>query len=183
MPAASKRHVALLRGINVGKNNRLAMSDLRTLLENLGYADVRTHLNSGNAVFTVTGRARPETVAKKIEQAISAELGMTLRVVVRTRDELAKVVEANPLADVMQNPSRLLVTFLSDSVPAKSLRDIGPEAFLPELFALTGRELYLWLPGGFQNSPLLKALDGKPDGVATTSRNWNTVTRLLELAG
>ena len=116
----SNRQVALLRGINVGKNNRVPMATLRDLLAGLGYTDVRTHLNSGNAVF---------------------------------------------------------------SVPTGRLRDVDADSFAPERFQVAGREIYLWLPEGMQNSELAKTLTDQRLGVAATSRNWNTVTRLLELAG
>ncbi len=176
-------HVALLRGINVGKNNRVAMATLRSLLGDLGYADARTHLNSGNAVFTVPGRKQPATVAKKIEAALHAETGMALRVVVRSRKEVAGLVANNPFADEASDPARFLVAFLAEPVPAARLRDVDAQALAPERFHLARKELYLWLPGGFQNSPMLKVLSDEKLGVATTHRNWNTVTKLLELAG
>jgi len=177
------RYVALLRGINVGKSNRVAMATLRGLLERLGHSDVRTHLNSGNAVFTVAGRPAAATVAKKIERGLLDETGLTLRVVVRSRDELAAVVDANPFADVADDPARLLVAFLAEAVPTGRLDGIEPDAFAPEQFYLARREVYLWLPGGIQASALTKALSDQRLGVAATSRNWNTVTKLLELAG
>jgi uncharacterized protein (DUF1697 family) len=174
--------VALLRGINVGRNNRVAMADLRALLGDLGYTDVRTHLNSGNAVFTVPGRTSARSVEKAVEEGLTRLTGRTIRVVVRTRDELAGVVDANPFVDVVEDGSRLLVTFFGGRPPASTLEGLDPDAFLPERFALVGRELYAWLPGGMQNSALLKALDGRPADLVATGRNWNTVTRLLELA-
>lgn len=175
-------HVALLRGINVGKNNRVSMATLRGLLSDLGYADVRTHLNSGNAVF-VTGRQQPATVAKKLEAALLDETGLTLRVVVRSGKELADVVARNPFAEEATDPARLLVAFLAEPVSPGRLRDVDADALVPERFHLARRELYLWLPGGLQNSPMMKVLTDQLLGVATTARNWNTVTKLVELAG
>ena len=180
---APNRQVALLRGINVGKNNRVPMAALRDLLTGLGYTDVRTHLNSGNAVFSVPGRAKPESVGKRIEKSLQDEVGLSLRVVVRSRDDLAAVVAANPFRTVATNPSRLLVSFLSGPVPPGRLRDVDPDAFAPERFEVAAREIYLWLPDGIQNSELVKALTDQRLGVAATARTWNTVTRLLELAG
>jgi uncharacterized protein (DUF1697 family) len=176
-------HIALVRGINVGKNNRVPMATLRSLLGDLGYPDVRTHLNSGNAVFTVPGRQQPATVANRIEAALLDETGLTLRVVVRSRKELADVVARNPFAAEAPDPARFLVAFLAEPAPKARLRDIDAEALAPERFHLARRELYLWLPGGLQNSPMMKVLSDQKLGVATTARNWNTVTKLLELAG
>jgi uncharacterized protein (DUF1697 family) len=175
--------VALLRGINVGKNNRVPMATLRGLIEELGYTDVRTHLNSGNAVFTVAGGQQPATVAKKLEAALLDETGLTLRVVVRSRKELADVVAKNPFPKQATDPARFLVAFLSEPVPAGRLKDVDADALAPELFHLARREIYFWLPGGIQNSQLMKVLTDQKLGVATTARNWNTVTKLLELAG
>ena len=180
--ASPVTHIALLRGINVGKNNRVPMATLRSLLGDLGYSDVRTHLNSGNAVFAVPGRQQPATVAKQIEAALLDETGLTLRVVVRSRKELADVVAKNPFADEATDPARFLVAFLAEPVSPARLRDVDAEALAPELFHLDRRELYLWLPGGIQNSPMMKVLADQKLGVATTARNWNTVTKLLELA-
>src|SRR5688572_11970726 len=101
------RHVALLRGINVGRAKRVAMADLRALVEGLGYGDVRTLLNSGNVVFTVR-RAAKSDPASRIEKALAAQLGIASRVTVLTAPELAAVVEQNPLLKVADDPSRLL---------------------------------------------------------------------------
>ena len=176
-------HVALVRGINVGKNNRVPMATLRGIIGDLGFTDARTHLNSGNAVFTVPGRQQPATVAKKLEAALFDETGLKLRVVVRSRKELADVVAKNPFAAEATDPARFLVAFLAEPVPASRLRAVDADALAPELFHLARRELYLWLPGGLQNSPMMKVLTDQTLGVATTARNWNTVTKLLELAG
>ncbi|HEY4868864.1 MAG TPA: DUF1697 domain-containing protein, partial [Candidatus Dormibacteraeota bacterium] len=90
--------VALLRGINVGRNKRLAMSDLRALLEALGYGDVRTHLQSGNAIFT-TGRGAESKLEQQISARISADLGLDVSVLVRTSAELAAVAAGNPFVE------------------------------------------------------------------------------------
>ena len=125
-------HIALVRGINVGKNNRVPMATLRSLLDDLGYTDVRTHLNSGNAVFTVSGRQQPATVAKKIEAALLDETGLTLRVVVRERrKELADVVAKNPFAKEATDPARFLVAFLAEPVPRRGCVTSTPSRWLP----------------------------------------------------
>ena len=103
---------------------------------------------------------------------------------VRTGDELAAVVAGNPFADVADDGSRLLVTFFDRAPDPADLDHLDPSGFLPEQFRLAGRELYLWMPQGMQNSALHKALDGRPRGqLVATARNWNTVTKLLEIAG
>jgi uncharacterized protein (DUF1697 family) len=174
------RQVALLRGINVGGHNRLAMAQLRELMESLGYGDVRTHLQSGNVVFT--GDAAPDQAAAGIAAAIAERLGLRLRVVVRTRDELAAAVDGNPLAAAATDPARLIVLFLSAAPDPQLLRGIDPAAYEPERLAICGREIHVWCANGVYGSPLLQVLSERRLGVTVTARNWRTVTRLLALA-
>lgn len=174
------RQVALLRGINVGRNKRIAMADLRALLEKLGYTDVRTLLQSGNAVLTATGK--PATVGRKIEAAIADELGLDVKVVVRTRDELAAVIAGNPILEEVTDPAKHLVVFLSAAPDPARLADIDPAEYAPEVFRLVGRELFLWYPNGVQDAALAPVLTDRKLGVVATARNWSTVTKLLALA-
>ena len=168
------RHVAFLRGINLAKRRRVAMADLRTLLEDAGYDDVRTHLQSGNVVLS--SPLSPRKLEAQLERQLAAGLGMDVQVLVRTRAELAKVVALDPLGKVATNPSRYLVSFLSKKLPAKLARELEAAGVV-----VSGRELYAWHPDGVQRSPLAKLLDDKKLGVVSTARNWNTVTKLLEL--
>lgn len=168
------RLVALLRGINLGAKRRVAMADLRALLEDLGYTDVRTVLASGNAV--ITGPGSRET----LETALAERFGMKIDVVLRTMQELQAVVDADPLRAEVTDPTRYFVVFL-DAVPdAARLRALEQEDFAPDRLAAHGRELYVWCPDGMQGSRLMKEL-GKPGLAGTaTVRNWSTVNKLLE---
>jgi uncharacterized protein (DUF1697 family) len=178
--STDRRRVALLRGINVGKAKRVAMSDLKALVEGLGHTDVRTHLNSGNVVFTAAPRSgKDEAVAASITKAIHDSLGLDVDVVVRTRAEVAAVLERDPLGDVATDRSRYLVVFLSGAPSAAAVKAIDPAAYEPERFAVHGRELYLWAPDGVHKARLPKVYEAF--GVVATGRNWNTVARLLEL--
>jgi uncharacterized protein (DUF1697 family) len=179
--AEKSGHVALLRAVNVGGRNRIAMADLRELLEGLGYGEVRTHLQSGNAVFTAAGTP-PERMAQKIERALADELGLAAKVLVRTRAELERVVSENPLLDVASDHARLLVTFLSDAPAREALSRLAPADFEPDVFAFGEREIYVWYPDGVRATRLSNAFWERRLGVVATGRNWNTVTRLLELA-
>lgn len=178
--APTNSYVLLLRGINVGRNKRLAMPDLRSLLEDVGYSEVRTHLQSGNVVLTSPDSAA--RIAEIVRSEIAARLALEVGIIVRTADEMAEVVSVNALRDVATDPSRYVVTFLPGPVDQTSLRELEEQSFAPEEFAVRGREVFLWCPNGQHESPLAKAL-GKA-GVTTTgtARNWRTVTRLAELA-
>ncbi|QRN94808.1 DUF1697 domain-containing protein [Archangium violaceum] len=175
------RYIALLRGINVGGNKKVPMARLRELLEGLGYTDVATLLQSGNAVFT-SKEKNPAQVVKRIEAAIAKEFGFEVSVVVRTRDELAAVIKVNPLPGAEEAPSQFLVTFLSDVPEPKRIKEIDPAAYLPDEFRVVGREIYAWFPKGIRDSKLATVLGSARLGVIPTARNWNTVTKLLELA-
>jgi uncharacterized protein (DUF1697 family) len=172
--------IALLRGINLGPNRRIAMGELRSLLTELGYGDVRTLLQSGNVVLS--SDLGPDELARTLERQIADGLGVDPAVVVRSRDELAEAVERNPLGDLADDPKRHTVHFLSGKPDAAAVRALEAEDVAPEAFAAAGRELYTWHPKGIQKSPLVKLVAKAPLGVTATARNWNTVTKLLELA-
>jgi len=172
-------HVALIRGINVGKAKRVAMADLRSLMEKLGYGDARTLLNSGNVVFEA-GRDAPGKVAARVEQGMVAKLKVSARVTVLTAADFATVVEENPLGGVADNPSRLLVAFLTDPADAKRLQLLARQAWKPEALGLGSRAAYLWCPAGIIESRLAAAVGGVL-GEATTTRNWATVTKIQAL--
>lgn len=173
------RRVALLRGINVGRAKRVAMADLRALLERLGYQDVRTLLNSGNAVFTVPEGADGDAAAR-IEAAVERELGVSSRVTVFTADEVAAAVEANPLVDRITDPSRLLVAFLAEPETTRRLEALTERDWGSDALALGPRVAYLWCPAGFMASPLREAAGGAL-GDAVTTRNWATVLKIHDL--
>ncbi|MCW2960312.1 MAG: uncharacterized protein JWM90_699 [Thermoleophilia bacterium] len=173
------RYLALLRGINLGANRRVAMARLRELLGEVGYVDVATHLQSGNVLLGSTRSA--SAVAKDLAQRIEAEWGFAVPVIVRTEAQLAAVVAADPLGDVATDPARYLVTFFEHAPKRDALDALDADELLPERFALLGSEVYTWMPDGVQNSPVQRAL-AKLDGQAPgTARNWRTVTKLLEL--
>jgi len=170
---AVPRQIALLRGVNVGGNKKLPMARLRTLVEELGYEDVRTYVQSGNVVFS-----GPRRSPNHLESALQQAFGFTVPVVLRTRDELAKIVRANPLRKVATDPAKHLVIFCAEPAAV----ELNAADFAPEQFAVRGTEVYLWLPGGIGRSPLAKLLAVEPLGTNSTARNWRTVERLLALA-
>jgi uncharacterized protein (DUF1697 family) len=174
------RQVALLRGINVGPHRRVAMGALRELLVSLGYGDVRTYLQSGNVVLT--SDAAGEQLERDLTRQIAEGLGVETPVVVRTRDELAGVIARNPLADVATEPKRYQVSFLSAAPDPAVVRELEAVDVAPERVVFAGREVYAWHPDGIQRSPLAALITDRRLGVVATARNWNTVTKLLELA-
>jgi uncharacterized protein (DUF1697 family) len=174
------RYVALLRGINLGPARRVPMGELRELLDERGYADVRTLLQSGNVA--VTTRKGPDAVRKDLEQAIAERFGVETDVVLRTREELEDLLQANPLGDVATDPKRLQVHFLSGEPPAVAARELEEADIAPERIAVRGREIHVWHANGIQRSPASKLIGRADLGAVATARNWSTVTKLLEIA-
>jgi uncharacterized protein (DUF1697 family) len=175
----STRHAALLRGINVGTAHKVPMAALRELLQDLGHEDVVTHLQSGNVLLS--SPAKPADLERDLQKAISARFGFDVPVLVRSRAQLAKVVKGNPFPDAVSEPSRYFVTFLSAPPARERLRAVDPADHEPDRFSVAGKEIYMWCPKGLHLSKLPQALSDKRLGVTTTTRNWNTVTKLLQL--
>jgi uncharacterized protein (DUF1697 family) len=171
------RLVILLRGINVGGHKRIPMADLRALLAERGYEDVRTYLQSGNAV--VTTRRKPAAVERDVSAAIAEALGHDVDVVVRTAGEIAEVVRDDPFADLRDDPKRHQAVFLGGAPDAEAIATLERTDFSPERLVVRPGVLHAWCPVGVNDSPLMKAL-GKVRTTAT-ARNWRTVEALLEM--
>jgi uncharacterized protein (DUF1697 family) len=174
------RFVALLRGINVGKAKRVAMADLRALLGDLGYTAIRTHLNSGNVLLTGDGAA-PAEHAARIEAAITERLGLDVRCVVCTSDELRAIVDGHPFPDVATNGSRMMAHVLSASPDPDLLAAHDPVELDPDRSRRGDRVIYQWCPDGVLAAPPVGGYAEKHLGVSVTARNWNTLTKLVTL--
>ncbi|MBV9805345.1 MAG: DUF1697 domain-containing protein [Solirubrobacterales bacterium] len=170
----------LLRGINLGSRKRVSMPDLREVLTEAGFKDVRTYVQSGNVVLG--SRAAPAKVGAQAERLIAERFGFDVDVIVRTAEELAEVVERNPLADVASDPKRYQVSFLDGEPDPAALERITAAATESERLVAIGRELYAWHPDGIARSKLSAKLAGSGLGVRATARNWATVTTLLQMA-
>ena len=175
------RYVVLLRGVNVGTGNRLAMADFRHLLEALGCTTVTTLLNSGNAVVTSPARLSA-ALAAAVQAGLEKTLGLRVRVVAKSTSELAQIVTANPLAASCKDPSRLLVAFAQDSQDLATLSGLAEVARPPEVFVLGKSAAYISCPNGSLQGAAGRAILGKP-GASVTTRNWGTVRKLQELIG
>lgn len=174
-------HALFLRGINLGPSTQLSMSDLRDLVTDLGYDDVRTHLRSGNVVLTAS-RTSADKLAQRVEAAIKERLGMEVDVVVCTRSQLAAVIEVNPLAAAVSDPARFIVRFLSAKPDTTRLDAVDPTVYEPDRFRVVGRQIYQWCPNGVSKTKLTDAFWKKQAlGVEGTARNWNTVTAIMRM--
>ena len=169
-------HVALLRGVNVG-GRTLAMAELRAICSDLGYRDVATYIQSGNVVLRA-GDDRGGAIAHELADAIRAQAGMEVAVIVREARELRAVLEANPYAD-RADDGHLYVTFLAG--PGKC-PEIPSDAGLPDEFLPGDGVVYVRCAGGYGRTILNNQFFERRLGVPATTRNWRTVSRLAEMA-
>jgi uncharacterized protein (DUF1697 family) len=168
--------VALLRGINLARRNRVAMGDLRRVFEDAGCRDVRTYINSGNVVFRKQAKDRAR-LARSLERAIEAELGVAAAVVLRTPAELRRIVDAHPFGS---DTSKTHVSFLAAKPSAKAVAELARADVAPDRIEVAGTEIFLHLPNGRQGMRIKPSVLA-PLGVAT-DRNWRTVQKLAELS-
>lgn len=174
------RFVVLLRGVNVGKGNRLPMAEFRALLEQLGHSSVKTLLNSGNAVFTSSGRSASRH-ASTISTVLQDSPGLRVLVIVKEAAEFARVVSGSPVKPPEPEHSRFLVAFGPDETALQSLKPLQALVRPPETFVVTRHAAYLHCANGILESSIGGALLGKA-GRSVTTRNWATVLKLLALA-
>jgi uncharacterized protein (DUF1697 family) len=173
-------YVAMLRGINVSGRNRLPMEDLRKLVTTAGGAEVRTYIQSGNAVFASSESGA--AVVRSLEAELQRVLGTAIPVLVRSKVEMEKVLKKNPFLGDGADTAALHVTFMgrpprSADVQSAQARDTGADGF-----AVVGREVYLRCPHGYGQTKLTNTYFEKQFGSESTTRNWKTVTTLVEMA-
>ncbi len=174
--------VCLVRGVNVGGHNRLRMADLKATCESAGLTGVRTHLQSGNAVFRAAG-GDAARIEKQIENGIRKIAKIEVSVILRTKAALRKAIEANPFPDAARrDPSHLMVVFLAQEPAIGAFEALRSSYAGPEKLHAAGRELYVDYGASVGQSKLTNTLIERKLGVVGTTRNWNTTTRLLELA-
>ena len=176
--------IALIRGINVGTAKRVAMADLREMLTGLGYSDVRTLLNSGNAIFGTTDSVADVTAA--IEKGLADDLGVPAKVLVRTRDQVERALAADPLGEVATDGAKHFLGFLVEKPTKQAMDEIdeltNSTDWAPDIAKLVDDHVYLWCPNGISKATFAKVSWDKKLGIAVNMRNWNTLTKLVALA-
>jgi uncharacterized protein (DUF1697 family) len=174
--------IALLRGINIGPHKRMKMEKLRASCEQLGFKQVQTLIQSGNVVFQAA-KISPEAISKKLEKQIETDFGFSADVIAQTKDELEKVIAKNPFVGVRGiEPARLHVLFLPEAPSPEAIKKLESLPLAPDKVHPAGKEIYFYFPNGVSGSSLWKHPLDRVLGVAGTMRNWNTVTKLYEMA-
>jgi uncharacterized protein (DUF1697 family) len=172
-------YIALVRGINVGRHRRVSMADLRDAFAAAGVDNATTYLQSGNV--HLESRLSAAKLAPKLEKELERRLGLDVSIFVRTRAQLARLVERNPFADE-SDAKKVHVAFLESAPQRTRARNLDPERVAPDEFRVVAREIYLHYPNGYGRSKLTNDYLEKQLGVRSTLRNWKTVTALAELA-
>lgn len=180
--SAPSRWVALLRGVNVGGNNKLPMADLSAMFEAAGCSAVRTYIQSGNVVFEAPPKVA-DAVPARVEKAIVGRFGFRTPVVLRAGGDLRVVVQSNPFLARGEAQDRLYVAFLSDEPDPSRVAALDPNRSPPDELAVVGREVYLHLPNGGARSKITNGYLDTTLKATSTVRNWRTVEKLAELAG
>jgi uncharacterized protein (DUF1697 family) len=175
--------IALLRAVNLGARNKVSMPRLREVLTDDGFEEVRTYVQSGNIVARSPQRSAA-AVEKRIARLIEKEFGLTVPVVVRTPDEVAAVIDANPFPKAAEErPKALQVTFLAGDPDADGVAGIHSDETTRDCCRVVGRQLYVDYVGGVHGSRLTPVYFARRLGVDGTARNWRTVLALAELSG
>ena len=178
---ATAKHVALLRGTNVGGANRLPMAGLAALFEEAGCSDVRTYIQSGNVVFAADAGVA-DGLGGRIAGAIAERYGLRVPVVLRTAGEMSEAARRNPFVEAGADEKALHVAFLADEPSPRAVASLDADRSPPDRFAVLGREVYLHLPNGVGRSKLTNAYLDARLGTVSTLRNWRTVLTLLGMA-
>jgi len=178
------KYISLLRGINVSGQKKIKMADLKSLYEDLGYHSVITYIQSGNVIFE-TGEKDKASIQMKIESAIKTSFKFEVPVILRTTNELKKIIKQNPfeVKDLSADGSKVLVSLLSGKPEKPKVIEIKKFAADAESLESKGMEIYLHCPNGYGKSKLSNAFVETKLGLSATTRNWKTIIKLSELSG
>lgn len=174
------KRVALLRGINVGARNKILMKDLRSVCESLGWTSVETHLQTGNVVFTMSGRKAG--LESSLEQTIETNLGVSVPVVIRDAKTIAKYLDECPLpSEAGRDPARTLLYVTKKPVATTALETLESRAAEGERIRVQRDSLWIYFSPGVPSSKLTPAVIERAVGSPATGRNWKTVSKIREL--
>lgn len=175
--------ISILRGINVGGYKKILMTDLKSLYETLRFDNVITYIQSGNVIFNTDKNKSDTELAAEIEYEILAKYGFNVPVIIRSLEEMKNTLSVNPFQGQKGiNPEKLHVTFLSEVPGEKELTAIVKYDYPPDKFSIIGSEVYLHCPNGYGTSKLNNNFFESKLKMKATTRNWNTVNKLVELA-
>ncbi len=178
-----KTLISILRGINVGGHNKIPMAELKALYEELKFKDILTYIQSGNVVFKAAGGATDRALAIKIEKAIKEKFGFDVPVITRSAEEMGHALSVNPFLKKKNiDREKLHITFLNEVPQQARLDAIRKYDYPPDLFEIIGKEVFLYIPGGYGVTKLSNNFFENKLKVKATTRNWKTVNKLFDMA-
>jgi uncharacterized protein (DUF1697 family) len=172
-------YIAILRGVNVSGKNSLKMVDLKNLMENLNYKNIKTYIQSGNVLFN-SSAIDTKKIADKIEEKIKQQFGMLVPVIVMSKEELEQTFAINPFLKKVTGIEHLYCTFLSDIPNAENCKKIQGN-FDDDEFEIVGKTVFLYCPKTYGNTKLNNNYIEKKLGLTATTRNWKTISALIAL--
>lgn len=176
--------IAFLRALNMAGHNLVKMKELEGLFSSLGYEDVKTYIQSGNVIFSDTGKEKKEVIARRLEKAISDRFNLNIEVMVRKVADLKGLAARNPFLDEGDfNPLKMAVIFLNKKPSGDSVKAMANVSYPPDKFHISGQEIFIYCPNGFGRTKLYTNFFEKKMGIRGTARNWKSVMAILEIAG
>ena len=172
-------YISILRGINVSGQKKIIMTDLVKLYEDLGFTDVKTYIQSGNVVFNSTKKVSNSMLVKQIETKINEIYGFLVPVIIRTVDDLSKIIASNPFKN--ETSENLYITFLSNLPNSNHLENLTELNYLLDEFIVIEKEIYLNV-SSYGTTKLSNSFFENKLKVTATTRNWNTVNKLLAIS-
>lgn len=175
-------YISILRGINVTGSKVIKMTDLEKIYHDLGFQDVKTYIQSGNVVFKSDAGLHPREISAQIEKEIQSRFGYIVPVIIRTPEELRSVISSNPFRHGDGTVAKkIYITFLEDIPLPENIEKIRSINFYPDRFSISGKEIYIDCAAGYGTTKLSNTFFEKSLKTRATTRNWNTVTKLLEM--
>ena len=176
-------YISFLRGLNMAGHNSVRMTDLVTLYRDEGYKDAETYIQSGNVVFRDLADLTAPAISTKIEKAIHEKFNYEIAILIRTIDEMKKLISANPFLKIEKfDPSKMAVLLLSEKATTAQIQKVINISYPPDEFRIIGSEIFIYCPNGFGRTKLYSNFFEKKMNVTGTARNWNTINKLLEIA-
>jgi uncharacterized protein (DUF1697 family) len=176
--------ISFLRGINMAGHNSMKMIDLSNLFQDLGFNCVTTYIQSGNVIFTDPSKMSAEDVSNKLTQAIHTKFNYNIPVMIRSVEELVKIVNSNPfISEEIFEPSKMMAIFLFEKPAEAQIQKVINIDYPPDKFRIIGKEIFVYCPDGFGKTKLYTNFFEKKMGVTGSARSWKTITNVLDIAG
>jgi uncharacterized protein (DUF1697 family) len=178
-----KTYISFLRGINMTGHNSIRMTDLSSLYKNLGFNDAETYIQSGNVIFSNVDDVPVHEIASTIERSILKRFNYNVPVLIRTVEEMRKLISANPfIAQENFESSKMAVMLLYEKTTKAQIQKVIDIDYPPDKFKIIGKEIFIYCPNGFGRTKLYTNFFEKKMGVTGTARNWKTITTILQIA-